>query len=235
MTWPSRICFSLLVPFCAMAAQLAGRVELADSQDASVRKHQNYSGVVVWLDAPNLKPASPKRAEMLQKRKAFQPHVLAIPVGSTVDFPNFDPIFHNAFSNFSGQTFDVGLYAPGTNRSVHFRRPGMVRVFCNIHPTMSAIIAVLNTPYFVVTDRRGAFQIGDVAAGDYRLRFFHERASAETLDRLERPVKIDAAGLRLPTVRISESGYISVPHKNKYGKEYPAAGEDHILYPGAKK
>jgi plastocyanin len=218
-----------------MAGQLAGRVELADSEDGSVRKHQNYSGVVVWLETTNLKPAAPRRAEMRQKRKTFVPHVLAIPAGSTVDFPNFDPIFHNAFSNFSGQTFDIGLYAPGTNRSVHFRRPGIVRVFCNIHPTMSAIIAVFQTPYFAVTDRSGQFEIVDVAPGEYRLKFFHERASTETLDKLERPVKIDADGLRLAPVRISESGYISIPHKNKYGKDYPAVGEDHILYPGAKK
>jgi plastocyanin len=218
------------------AADVSGRVELADSREASVRKHRNYSGVVVWLESP-LVPAKALRnpAQMQQKGKTFEPHVLAVPVGATVDFPNFDPIFHNAFSNFSGQPFDVGLYPPGKTRSVHFHREGIVRVFCNIHPTMSAIIAVLNTPYFAVTNRTGEFRIPGVQPGDYRLKFFHERAAGETLDRLERPVKVNAAGLLIPPVAISESGFIAVPHKNKYGKDYPAVGDDHILYPGAKK
>jgi plastocyanin len=251
MTWPLPICSSsrwgsraairlwvsgLLALSCS-AVDVPGRVELADSRLASVRRHKNYSGVVVWLESPltaaKIGPGS--RAEMLQKGKTFQPHVLAIPVGTTVDFPNVDPIFHNAFSNFSGQPFDVGLYPPGKTRSVHFRREGIVRVFCNIHPTMSAIIAVLNTPYFAVTERNGEFRISGVPPGDYRLRFFHERAAAEMLDRLERPLKVDAAGVTIPLVTISESGFIAVPHKNKYGKDYPPETEDHILYPGAKK
>jgi plastocyanin len=234
MTWPSRICFSLLAA-AAWGADVTGRVELSDSNDPVVRKRRNYSGVVVWLEAPGLKSAPGKRVEMVQKGKTFLPHVLAIPVGTTVDFPNFDPIFHNAFSNFHGQPFDTGLYAPGTNRSVRFRRGGIVRVFCNIHPTMSAIIAVLDTPYFAVTSRTGEFKLAGVAPGEYRLKFFHERATPETLDRLERPLKIEATGVDLPPVTISESGFIATAHKNKYGRDYPAAVEDHVLYPGAKK
>jgi plastocyanin len=235
MIWPSRIFFSLLAASCAIAGDVRGRVELTDSRDAGVRKRLNYSGVVVWLEAANLKAAPLKRAEMVQKGKTFQPHVLAIPVGTSVDFPNIDPIFHNAFSNFSGQPFDIGLYAPGTSRSVRFRRQGIVRVFCNIHPSMSAVIAVLDTPYFAVTGRGGEFRIVNVDPGDYRLRFFHERAAGETLDALQRPVKVGSDGLALPSVRISESGYIAAPHKNKFGKDYPAVIEDSIGYPGAKK
>src|SRR5450432_143418 len=96
-------------------ASVSGELELTNSKDASVRKHKDYSGVVLWLEVTN-RPVPPsgtgRRAEMLQKDKHFVPHVLAIPVGTTVDFPNADPIFHNAFSNFSGQPFDVGLYPP---------------------------------------------------------------------------------------------------------------------------
>ena len=101
---------------------------------------------------------------MVQKDKTFTPHILAVPVGATVDFPNFDPIFHNAFSNYDGQVFDVGLYPPGTSRSVRFSRPGVVRVFCNIHASMSAVIAVLATPYFDTSKRDGKFEIRDVPA-----------------------------------------------------------------------
>ena len=91
---------------------------------------------------------SGKHARLIQKDKTFTPHVLAIETGTTVDFPNYDPIFHNAFSNFSGQLFDIGLYAPGSSRSFRFQRSGMVRIFCNIHPAMSAVILVVDTPYF---------------------------------------------------------------------------------------
>ena len=163
MTLRWLISFSLAVWIsCAAAASgasVAGSISLIDSRDPTVRSGKNFSGVVVWLEPVNnaaiIAVRSPVRAEVDQKNKKFIPHILAIPVGSTVDFPNNDPIFHNAFSNFEGKVFDIGLYAPGTSRSVRFDRPGVVRVFCNIHPTMSAIIVVLNTPYFAETDRDG--------------------------------------------------------------------------------
>ena len=91
-------------------------------------------------------PRPAAHAQIVQKNKKFSPHILAVTTGTTVDFPNNDPIFHNAFSNFEGKVFDIGLYPPGTSKSVRLDRPGVVRVFCNIHPTMSAIIAVLSTP-----------------------------------------------------------------------------------------
>src|SRR5215471_6829062 len=110
MTWPWLICFSALAGMGAGAATVSGLVELTNSRDAAVRKHNDYSGVVLWLEPVDRSaPAPPPRkVEMKQRDKRFVPHVLAIPVGSTVDFPNLDPIFHNAFSNFSGGHFDVG-------------------------------------------------------------------------------------------------------------------------------
>ena len=160
--------------------------------------------------------------------------IIAVPLGSTVDFPNFDPIFHNAFSNFSGQSFDVGLYPPGTNRSVPFKLPGIVRVFCNIHPTMSAIIAVMSTPWFVVTPPSGKFTLPSVPPGEYQLRMFHERAVPENLAALERRIKVPESGLALPLISISETGFVPAPHFNKYGQDYPpvVSGES---YPGAPK
>src|SRR5436190_1402286 len=166
MTSLSHTCFSLLLSLAAVtnvvAGSVSGKVELHDSQDAAVRKHMDYSGVVVWLEpmAGSLHPAAADSgaARMVQKEKTFTPHVLAIRVGTSVDFPNFDPIFHNAFSNYNGQLFDVGLYPPGSSKQVRFARPGIVRVFCNIHATMSAVIVVLNTPYFETTQKNGAYQ-----------------------------------------------------------------------------
>jgi plastocyanin len=230
MIWRLDICFKrsvtgalvLLALGTALASTVSGRVELVSSHDPNVRKHTDYSGVVVWLEpasgAPVI-PAGAGRAQMLQKNKTFQPHLLAIPVGAVVDFPNFDPIFHNAFSNYNGQIFDIGLYAPGTTRSIAFRRPGVVRVFCNIHPTMSALIVVLKSPYFAVSAKNGGFEIANVGAGSYRLRVFHERAAEQTL--------------ALAPIQVSESGYLELPHKNKFGKDYPPAA-DSGLYMGAK-
>jgi hypothetical protein len=168
---------------------------------------------------------------MIQKNKRFEPHVLAVDVGTTVDFPNFDPIFHSAFSNFSGQIFDLSLYPPGTTRSVTFRKPGVVRVFCNIHPTMSAIIAVLDSPYFGVSDKHGKYAISNVPPGTYHLYVIHERATPQTLARLSRTIDVTEPGLALPSITVSESGYLPVPHKNKYGLDYPPQSDDVTGYP----
>lgn len=239
MIWLWRICFSGLWLLPVWCANVSGTVVLVDSRSAAVRRHKDFSGVVVWLEpeaGPKGAPAkgvpAPGRSRMAQKGKHFLPHVLAIPVGAAVEFPNFDPIFHNAFSNYSGQLFDVGLYPPGTSRTVVFTRPGIVRVFCNIHPTMSAVIAVLDTPWFAVSRVTGEYEIRGVPEGDYQLHVFHERAAEETLSALVRRVRVeDASPLVLPSITISETGYIPAPHKNKYGKDYPPVIDDQPAYP----
>jgi hypothetical protein len=171
---------------------------------------------------------------MIQKNKTFSPHVLAIQAGTDVDFPNFDPIFHNAFSRYSGQPFDVGLYPPGTSRTVRFTRSGIVRVFCNIHPRMSAIIVVLNTPYFAETGHDGRFSI-DAPPGVYELHVFHERATDATLAALTRTITVDSARVEIPPIPISEAGFLPAPHKNKYDRNYPADAGNPSLYPGARQ
>jgi plastocyanin len=241
MIWALPTCFrsyALTLAFvtATAAATVSGRVELVSSHDPNVRKHTDYSGVVVWLEplsgAPVI-PAGAGRAQMVQKNKTFTPHVLAISVGTVVDFPNFDPIFHNAFSNYNGQIFDIGLYPPGTTRSLAFHREGVVRVFCNIHPTMSAVIVVLKSPYFATSAKNGGFQIADLRAGTYRLHVFHERAAEQTLDALTRTIEVGNGPPELAPIQISESGYLELPHKNKFGKDYPPV-TDSGSYMGTK-
>lgn len=250
MTWLSVTCFNglasrlltcaVLLQACAavaIGATVTGKVELRDSRDAEVRKKMDYSGVVIWLEPMGPKPPLPANghARMIQKDKTFTPHVLAITVGSAVDFPNFDPIFHNAFSNYDGKTFDLGLYAPQTTKSVVFSKAGIVRVFCNIHASMSAVIAVLETPYFEVTKKNGTFEIANVPPGEYRLHVFHERATAATLAALDRRVTVMGDSVGLPPIAISESGYLAIPHSNKYGHDYGPEPDDNGVYPGARK
>ena len=239
MTCLLRICFSVCFSVCwllpAVAGTVDGTIELTNSHDPEVRKHKIYSGVVVWLEAvgrpAETGPAAAKGqpAVVAQKMKMFTPHVSAITAGSAVEFPNQDPIFHNAFSGYSGQVFDVGLYPPGRSRTVVFKREGVVRVFCNIHSQMSAVIVVVKTPYFAVSDASGSFEIPDVPAGEYRLHVYHERALQENLDAMEQTVKVTAEDLCIPRLAVSETGYVQLPHQNKYGLEYPAAEGD-LLY-----
>jgi plastocyanin len=242
--------FFRLVPMCSLlattlvAGTVTGKVELRDSRDPGVRNHRDYSGVVVSLQpvrpwtqtgAMAVPPASDKPAVIVQKNKVFSPHVLAIPVGSFVDFPNLDPIFHNAFSSYSGQVFDIGLYPPGTSRSLRFTREGVVRVFCNIHSSMSAMIVILATPYYAVTKRDGSFTLPDVPPGDYQLQVVHERSSEATLRALAHSVAVGPEPLSLPVLGISEAGYLSIPHKNKFGQDYTPDEGDHVMYPATRK
>jgi plastocyanin len=215
------------------SGSVTGAVQLTGSSDSAVRKHDDYSGVVIWLEplGKTMAPAPPEHLRMIQKDKHFDPHVLAIDVGATVEFPNLDPIFHNAFSSFDGQIFDLGLYPPGTSRSIHFTHTGVVRIFCNIHPSMSALIVVLDSPHFATTGKDGHFIIREVPAGPYRVNVLHERATDETLAALKRSVTVPESGAALPLITISEAGYLPVRHKNKYGHDYPASREDRPGYP----
>jgi plastocyanin len=234
MIWRSLICFSLAA-FAACGATLSGTVVLSDSRIDTVNKQKDYSGVVVSAQPVDGQTPQPSAAHaiMLQKGKMFTPHILPVIAGTTVDFPNSDPIFHNAFSSYSGQIFDVGLYPPGTSRAVRFTRPGVLRVFCNIHPAMSAIILVFDTPYFVKTAKNGSFEM-NVPPGEYELSVFHERSTEQELAGLARRVAVSGPARRIPPITVSEGGYLVAPHKNKYGHDYPPSSEEQTFYPGVR-
>lgn len=136
--------------------------------------------VVVYLEPENppSRPPAPSTAKhvMRQANESFEPHVLPILAGSSVDFPNFDPFFHNVFSLSLAGGFDLGHYPRGQSRSVTFDKPGIVKVFCHLHSDMSAVILVLETPYFAVPDEKGAYAIAGIPPGKYTARAWHERA-----------------------------------------------------------
>jgi plastocyanin len=127
------------------------------------------SNAVVWLEAPNAAPGRETRRPILDQRNlSFSPHVLAVRVGASVDFPNNDRVFHNVFSFRDGKKFDLGLYPVGVQKPVVFDKPGLSRIFCNIHPNMAAYVFAVDSPYFGVTDERGAFAIALVPSGTFK-------------------------------------------------------------------
>ena len=126
---------------------------------------------IVWLEPASgqvaAQPGKEKKVVLDQRTSTFFPHVLAVQVGTTVDLPNNDRVFHNVFSFHDGKKFDLGLYPVGTVRRVTFDHSGLSRIFCNIHPNMAAYVMAVNSPYFGVSDSQGRFSIASVPPGSY--------------------------------------------------------------------
>jgi len=135
---------------------------------------------VVWLDAPNAPAAAARRVVLDQRNLSFSPRVLAVRVGTTVDFPNNDRVFHNVFSFKDGKRFDLGMYPVGALKRVTFGQPGLSRIFCNIHPNMAAYVLAVDSPYFAVSDASGAFTIASVAPGAYAYHAWRAGATEVT-------------------------------------------------------
>jgi plastocyanin len=162
-------------------------------------------------------PKAPRRVTLAQKNKAFQPRVLAVPLGSTVDFPNNDGIYHNVFSLSGLQPFDLGLYRSGESRPRTFTATGIYRVFCNIHPQMSAFIVVAPTGWTTVAAADGRFTL-DLPAGRYRITVLSERAAPVSAE-----ITSTAGASVVPDLALDESAWIATSHKNKFGSDYPIA------------
>lgn len=146
---------------------MIGTVDVAGTVLAGGKPKQD---AVVWLEPVAGQPAPPvaKKSVVLDQRTStFYPHVLAVQVGTTVDLPNNDRVFHNVFSFHDGKKFDLGLYPVGTVRRVTFDHRGLSRIFCNIHPNMAAYILAVDSPYFSVSDSQGRFTIASVPPGSY--------------------------------------------------------------------
>lgn len=169
-------CFALLVYLLWLATAPVSGDELTGTVHVSGRAIQH---AVIWLAAPGAPPSTPQRVVLDQRNLAFIPHVLAVRVGTTVEFPNNDKVFHNVFSFRDGKRFDLGMYPKGAAKRINFDKPGLARLFCNIHPNMAAYVLAVDSPYFAVSNEDGVFTIERVPAGTYT---FHAwRAGAQPL------------------------------------------------------
>ena len=148
------------------------------------------------------------------------PRLLAVPVGSTVEFPNEDTLFHNLFSLSRPSPFDLGLYRAGASKSRVFAEPATYRVFCNIHPQMTAVILVLPTSFIAEVDASGAYRL-DLPAGRYRVTAWSERAQPATVE-----IAASSSAVAVPDLALDESQFVELPHKNKFGQDYSKGGYD---------
>ena len=173
--------FGLLSLFAigSIVANVSGQ-STADLRGVARAGGRPSPDTVVWLDAPTVPAASaPPRAVLDQRNLSFSPRVLVVRSGTAVDFPNNDRVFHNVFSFRNGKRFDLGMYPVGALRQVVFDRPGLSRIFCNIHPNMAAYVMTVDSPYFARADESGAFTIGEVPAGTYTYHAWRPGAVTE--------------------------------------------------------
>jgi plastocyanin len=164
------------------SAYPARSIGLATLAPDSERQH-----VVVYLRGARPQAAAPMRAQIRQRGETFTPRVVAVTVGSEVEFPNDDPIYHNVFSLSRARAFNLGRYPRGQTRRERFDRPGVVKVFCDIHSHMTATVMVFNHPWFAVPDADGRFELPAMATGDHQITAWHERLGDTTID-----VKVEA-------------------------------------------
>jgi plastocyanin len=189
-------------------------------------EHPSPANVVVWLSPAKLgvvKPVAASRQtsyRLVQKDKMFTPHLLVVPTGSQVEFPNQDPFFHNVFSLFNGRRFDLGLYESGTSRSVRFDREGVSYIFCNIHPEMGAIVLALSTPYYGVSGENGVVLLHNVPPGAYRLNVWSENGQLTNRNEPVRTVQVSTEPVHLGEIALQATTDPMANHKNKFGEDY---------------
>ncbi|MGH9321261.1 MAG: hypothetical protein ACRD21_16280 [Vicinamibacteria bacterium] len=204
----------LLFAGAASAAPVSGKVEILEKGNV---KRAVVRNVLVYLEGIKTEiPASIRErpVSIASREKTFEPHVQVVPVKGSVSFPNHDDIMHNVFSLTKGNRFDLGLYKSGAKKDFAFANAGLVRIYCNIHPQMSAFLLVRDNPYYVWTTPDGGFRIDGVPPGNYTLRAWHEEGDAA------QPVSITESGASGLLVQIDASGYAKRPHMNKFGKPY---------------
>src|SRR5881392_114677 len=199
------------------ASRVAGKIVILEKNN---KPSSDLSDAVLYLESPAAvaTAANPATVEIAITDKKYAPHVVVIPVGSTVRFPNHDPFNHNVFSVSEPNSFDLGLYGRGEVKSYTFMHPGLVRVYCNVHPRMVAYVLVMENRYYAQPGNDGSFTIDNVPAGRYRLHVWHERIPSEVVKDVTAGA---AATLQDLQIALNAQGYKWQPHRNKYGRNYP--------------
>ena len=202
---------------------VSGKVTLVKGGAAA----PDSANVAVWIEGARISgaPSGVVKAEMKSEHKSFQPRLIAVARDAAVEFPNVDPIFHNVFSVSPGNRFDLGLYRSGTSKPNVFREPGLVRVYCNIHPQMVGFVMVVDSTFVAVTGKDGAFRFEGVPPGDWTVRIWHEEGGDGQM-----PVKVRADASTPLSLTLDTTQYKPQPHKNKYGKDYPPPPPDDERY-----
>jgi plastocyanin len=213
---------------CALAALAAlplAAATVSGKISFMTKRGQNpvVNETLVWLEPAGKSLRKPPQTfQMMTRGKALVPHVLAIPLGSTIEFPNDDPISHNLFSLSSNNAFDLGLYRRGAGKSHKFDIPGVVNVYCNVHPNMSAVIHVMATPFYTFADPAGNYALADIPPGKYRLVAWNEQGGQSNSD-----VEVSAAGSVAGPLALTldSRNYRITQHMDKTGKPYQAPRE----------
>ena len=231
----------LLICVAGSQAQVAtttvrGRVEIIDAQGNT--RPGKFPATVVWLTptgatgevTPALPPTPSASLRLVQKNKSFEPHILVVPAGSVVEFPNRDPFFHNVFSLFEGKKFDLGLYEAGTSQTVRFDRLGISYIFCNIHPEMSAVVITIATQLYAVSSNDGQLTLAGVPYGRYTLHVWSEGMAPENTQPPTREITIGENALSLGVIRVPPVNGQSMVHKNMYGRDYEEPTPNSTVY-----
>ncbi|MEO8433090.1 MAG: carboxypeptidase regulatory-like domain-containing protein [Acidobacteriota bacterium] len=201
------------IPGAAGTGTVSGRLAIVKGGANS-----DASNAVVWIEGLRAAPsgAKPVRVEMKSQGKKFVPRVVAVGRASEVEFPNVDPIFHNVFSVSPSNRFDLGLYRSGGSKEKRFGEPGLVRVYCNIHPQMVGFVMVVDSDFSAVTGADGAFRFEGVPAGSWTVHAWHEEGGEA-----QAPVSVRNRSDSPVAMRLDATPYRPGAHKNKYGKDYP--------------
>lgn len=223
--WLLRVVSIVSAVACAQGGSLMSRpAEIRLHLVSSLQGKYRPVPAVLWLQPlPGTRtlPFTPSGDYMLlQKNRSFRPHLMVIPVGSVVKFPNADPFFHNVFSLYEGKRFNLGLYEAGASKSVFFSREGVSYIFCNIHPEMSTVVLTLSTPLYAIADANNSFALRGVPPGDYVLHLWIESVPESFLQGLMHTVHIPLLNSDLGNVSAPIAQPNKISHANMFGEAY---------------
>jgi plastocyanin len=224
----NRFVFSVAAVLYTSSLLAAGAVTVRVNFLTRRGQHPVPAETLVWLEPqPGTKvphPLPTQKYQLVTRSKSLVPRILAIPMGATVQFPNDDPISHNLFSLSTPNGFDLGLYRRGSGKEHVFTSPGIVNVYCNVHPNMAAVIHVLDTPYYTLADGTGSASLPGVVPGRYRLIAWNEQSGSAAI-----PIEVAADGSVRGSTLItidSRSARSTAAHPNKFGQSYSGTSGD---------